>query len=59
MPIVALAKAVRSMETGQVLEVQAKDRAFRSDIEAWARRTGHSIDDFKDGEIQVAFIRVQ
>lgn len=58
MPIVQMTKTVRAMESGQTLEVQAKDRAFRSDVEAWARRTGHAIEEFCDGEIQVVTIRI-
>lgn len=58
MPIVEMTRTVRAMESGQVLEVQAKDRAFRSDVEAWARRTGHEIESFSDGEIQIAHIRI-
>lgn len=58
LPIVEITRTIRAMESGQLLEVQAKDRAFRSDVEAWSRRTGHAIEDFADGEIQTVLIRV-
>ena len=58
LPIVEISRTVRGMESGTSLEVTAKDRAFRSDVEAWARRTGHSIESFSDGEVQTAVIRV-
>lgn len=59
LPIVEITRTVRTMESGQALEVTAKDRAFQSDVEAWARRTGHSIESFEDGEIQTAVIRIK
>lgn len=58
MPIVETTKAVRAMESGQVLVVTATDLAFKLDIEAWARRTGHVIEEFHEGDIQRAQIRV-
>lgn len=58
MPIVEITRTVRSMESGQLLEVQAKDRAFRSDVEAWSRRTGNAIESFSDGDVQTAVIRI-
>lgn len=59
LPIVEITRSVRQMESGQLLEVQAKDRAFRSDVEAWCRRTGHILEQFTDGEIQIASIRIK
>lgn len=58
LPIVEISRKVRSMESGLLLEVKAKDRAFRSDVEAWARRTGNTVENFVDGDIQTALIRV-
>jgi len=58
MPIVEITRTVRSMEPGQLLEVQAKDGAFRSDVEAWSRRTGNLLENFSDGDIQFAWIRI-
>jgi TusA-related sulfurtransferase len=43
MPIVLTAKAVKLMSVGDALTVQADDRAFIPDIEAWCRKTGHEL----------------
>lgn len=58
MPIVETTKAVRTMESGQVLVVTATDLAFKLDIEAWSRRTGNVIEEFHEGDVQRAQIRV-
>ena len=50
MPIVELTKAARSLEAGNVIEVTATDLAFKPDLEAWARRMGHTIVEFDEGE---------
>ncbi|MDP4104783.1 MAG: sulfurtransferase TusA family protein [Bacillota bacterium] len=41
MPIVKTKKAMNTLETGQVLEVQATDKGSKADIKAWAESTGH------------------
>lgn len=41
MPIVRTKKAIKDMEAGQVLEVQATDKGSKADIRAWAESTGH------------------
>ena len=57
MPIVELTKAARSLESGQKIEVSATDLAFKPDLEAWARRMGHTIESFNvEGEVQRAII---
>ena len=43
LPIVLLAKATRALEYGQTLIVQADDRAFPQDVEAWCRKTGNEL----------------
>ena len=59
LPIVEITRTVRAMESGQALEVTAKGLAFKSDVEAWSRRTGHAIESFVDGEIQTVVIRIK
>jgi TusA-related sulfurtransferase len=59
MPIVEISKAVRKLASGDVLEVSATDLAFRLDVEAWARRSGHILESFTDGPTQIARIRVK
>jgi TusA-related sulfurtransferase len=59
MPIVALTKAARELGAGKSIEVTATDLAFRPDLEAWARRMGHTIDSFQvEGSLQRAMVRV-
>ena len=59
MPIVQLTKAVKKMESGETLEVTANDLAFKMDLEAWARKTGHTIVEFDEEEqLQRAVIQV-
>ena len=41
MPIAFLAKTMRKMEVGQVLEVQADDDGAHADIPAWCEQTGN------------------
>ena len=57
MPIVELTKAARSLGPGEKIEVTATDLAFKPDLEAWARRMGHTIEKFEEGtEVQRAII---
>ena len=41
MPIAFLAKNVRTMTAGQVLEVRADDEGAQADIPAWCEQTGN------------------
>jgi len=43
MPIVKLAKQMKSMETGQVLKLVADDPGSQEDVPAWCRRTGNDL----------------
>ena len=56
MPIIKISKIIESMEVGQRLIVEATDPAFRPDIEAWGRKTGHAILEFSDDDIKTAVI---
>ncbi|SFL90430.1 Rhodanese-related sulfurtransferase [Gracilibacillus orientalis] len=40
-PIVKTKKAMKDVEAGQVIEVQATDKGSKADIEAWANSSGH------------------
>ena len=48
LPIVLLAKAVRSAGPGETRVVQADDRAFPADVEAWCRKTGNELVTLRD-----------
>jgi TusA-related sulfurtransferase len=41
MPIAFLARNMRKMEAGQILEIQADDEGARADIPAWCEQTGN------------------
>ncbi|MRH43440.1 hypothetical protein GH741_12205 [Aquibacillus halophilus] len=41
MPIVKTKKAMKDVEAGQVIEVQATDKGSKADIQAWAKSSGH------------------
>ena len=43
MPIVKLAKKVREMQQGQVLELLADDVGAKEDVPAWCNRTGNEL----------------
>jgi TusA-related sulfurtransferase len=42
MPIAFLAKNIRTMEPGQILEIQADDEGAHEDIPAWCGQTGNA-----------------
>jgi tRNA 2-thiouridine synthesizing protein A len=43
LPIVLLAKAVKAIGVGETVTIQADDRAFPPDLEAWCQRTGNQL----------------
>ncbi len=43
MPIVKTKKAMKDMQSGEVLEVQATDKGAQSDLAAWAKSGGHEL----------------
>ncbi|MBI2858501.1 MAG: sulfurtransferase TusA family protein [Chloroflexi bacterium] len=54
MPIANLAKELRKMRAGQVIELVADDPGTRRDIPAWARVTGNELvgADESDGRLR-------
>jgi len=52
MPIVLLAKAVRTVELGTLVKIQADDRAFPEDVEAWCAKTGNQLVALRKGDGQ-------
>ena len=41
MPIAFMAKNMRKMDAGQILEIQADDEGAHADIPAWCEQTGN------------------
>ena len=43
MPILKLAKEMKSMKKGQTLELLATDPGSKPDVPAWCKKTGHEL----------------
>jgi TusA-related sulfurtransferase len=43
LPVLKLAKAMKELEVGAVLEMHATDPGSRPDVEAWCRSTGNEL----------------
>ena len=55
MPIAFMAKNMRTMEIGQVLEVRSDDDGARSDVPAWCEQTGNEFLGEEDGGSYIAY----
>ncbi|MCB9890592.1 MAG: sulfurtransferase TusA family protein [Planctomycetes bacterium] len=51
MPIVQLAVALRDMEIGEEVEIEATDAAFLADVRAWSRLTGNELEELDGGDV--------
>jgi tRNA 2-thiouridine synthesizing protein A len=57
-PIVRVSRAMKDMQSGDTLTVQASDPSFGADIEAWVRKLGHHLVSFMDRDgTQTAVVR--
>jgi len=57
MPIVKLSKAVKEIDGGQILFVEADDPGFEADVKAWCENTGNTLKSLEtEGEVIKAFI---
>jgi rhodanese-related sulfurtransferase/TusA-related sulfurtransferase len=58
MPIVRTKKAMKDLEAGQVLEVEATDKGSKADMKAWAESTGHQyLGTVEEGEVLKHYLR--
>ncbi|MDQ0270436.1 sulfurtransferase TusA family protein [Cytobacillus purgationiresistens] len=58
MPIVKTKKAMKDLESGHVLEIQATDKGSKADIKAWSESTGHQyLGTIEEGGVLNHFIR--
>jgi len=58
MPIVKTKKAIDTLNSGEVLEVQVTDKGALADIPAWANAGGHTIlDKSEDSGVITFFIQ--
>ncbi len=60
MPIVQLAKKVKELKSGQVLELLADDVGAKEDVPAWCNRTGHQLLTLEeDGKLIKFYIKMK
>lgn len=60
MPIVHLAKKVKELKSGQVLELLADDVGAKEDVPAWCSRTGHQmVGTEEEGKLLRFYIKVK
>lgn len=58
MPIVKTAQRMKELKAGQVLEVLSDDRGIKSDMPAWAKKTGNEfIGIEEDGDEIKVYVR--
>ncbi|PWB70101.1 MAG: sulfurtransferase TusA family protein [Anaerolineales bacterium] len=58
MPIVKTSKAIKEMQSGQILKVIATDAGYPPDVEAWSRQTGNPVlDSMAEGGRFIVFLQ--
>ncbi|MGG2027660.1 sulfurtransferase TusA family protein [Gottfriedia sp. S16(2024)] len=58
MPIVKTKKAMKELEEGLVLEIQATDKGSKADLKAWAESAGHQyLGTIEEGEVLKHYLR--
>jgi tRNA 2-thiouridine synthesizing protein A len=56
MPIVKISLAMKHLQAGDRLAVEATDPAFHPDLVAWTRQLGHTLVEFQAGAVQRAVV---
>ena len=56
MPVVKMAKAIKEVQVGQIIEAYATDPGVMADIPAWARSTGNELVSLEKQERQYRFV---
>ncbi len=58
MPVVKTKKTMETMNPGEILKVEATDKGSKSDITAFANRTGNELLEMKeDGGVFIFFLK--
>jgi tRNA 2-thiouridine synthesizing protein A len=58
MPIVKVARAIKEIEVGQVLEMLADDPGSEADVKAWVKQTRHELLDMqREGGVFKFYVR--
>lgn len=56
MPVIKIAKAIKGIKVGEVLEMLATDPGAKPDMEAWTKQTGHELLAFQEADGVYAFL---
>jgi len=60
MPILKIAKIIKEIPSGEILEVIADDPGFKPDVTAWCSQSKNELVELKEeGKILKAYIRKQ
>lgn len=43
LPVIKLSKAIKEIDVGQIVEMQATDPGAEPDMDAWVKNTGHEM----------------
>lgn len=58
MPVVRARKAMKEIETGEVLEIHATDKGSVADLAAWSKSGGHElIEQKEEGDVFTFWIK--
>ena len=58
LPVIRLSKAIKEIDVGQVIEMQATDPGSQPDMDAWAKNTGHTLlDSSVDGQVFTFWVK--
>jgi tRNA 2-thiouridine synthesizing protein A len=58
MPVLTLAKAIKSLQSGQILALIATDLGAKKDIPAWAEKTGNKLlETVEEGNVLTFYIQ--
>lgn len=56
LPIVELNRLIKKLSSGEVFRAIADDPAFLLDVEAWCKRTGHTLIEVSQRDSQIAAV---
>ncbi len=58
MPLIKIVKAIKEIQTGQILEILATDPGAKPDLEAWTKHTRHElVSSERQGEVYRFLVR--
>ncbi|HVL89566.1 MAG TPA: sulfurtransferase TusA family protein [Actinomycetota bacterium] len=58
LPVIKLSKAIKEIDVGQIVEMQATDPGAEPDMDAWVKNTGHEmVDHTAEGDVFTFWVR--